>query len=161
MFSRSQEGAPSRRVRVLLVDDNPLFLEVLATVLGLHERIEVVGTAGDGAEATELAQDLRPEVVLMDVHMPKMDGFEATRRIRRSLPSVRIVIVTSSSCPADVAAARAAGAEGYGVKRAPMADLTRAVLDPNTPFVQMPAVRTPRAALAAATATSPLQVRLA
>src|ERR1700716_1101824 len=98
-------------IRVLVVDDHSLFAEALMLSLGIDERIEVVGSASSGAEAVSLAEALRPDVVLMDVHMPSMDGIEATRRVRNVSPSSRVVIVTAAQ-PREIAAhALAAGAE--------------------------------------------------
>jgi two-component system response regulator DesR len=102
--------------RVLLVDDDPRFVEALATILALDERIEVIGRAGDGAEAVALAVEYRPDVVFMDVHMPVMDGFEATRRIRKAVPGTDVFFLTASG-GADVAdRAFLCGAAGFLTK---------------------------------------------
>src|SRR5258708_35480071 len=98
-------------VRVLVVDDHALFAEALMLTLGIDDRIQVVGSAGTGIEAVSLAEALHPDVVLMDVHMPSMDGIEATRHVRRVSPRSRVVIVTAARSPELMAHAEAAGAE--------------------------------------------------
>jgi DNA-binding NarL/FixJ family response regulator len=120
---------PSERtsVRVLLVDDDPLFAEVLTVLLSVYDEIEVVGYAGDGARGVELARTLVPDVILMDLNMPVMDGIEATRHVRASLPSMHVLMVTGSALPADVDRARAAGVSGY-VPKDRIGELARIVL---------------------------------
>ncbi|HSC92320.1 MAG TPA: response regulator transcription factor [Gaiellaceae bacterium] len=93
-------------IRVLLVDDHEVFLEGLALLLAKDPRLEVAGTATNGADAVQLAELLRPDVVLLDVVMPGMDGFEAAERLRRSLPEAGVVLI--SGLEEDAAAARAA-----------------------------------------------------
>jgi DNA-binding NarL/FixJ family response regulator len=105
-----------RPVRVLLVDDQALFREALATLLGVREEIEVIGEAGDGAAALEQAAVLRPDVVLMDLHMPVLDGIAATRRLRVEQPEVRVLALTTFDDDEDVFAALRAGAVGYLLK---------------------------------------------
>ncbi len=90
-------------VRVLVVDDSPVARELLAHVLGAAPRIEVVGMASDGEEAVREAERLRPDVILMDIHLPGMDGFAATRRIMETTPT-RIVMATATSDASEVAA---------------------------------------------------------
>jgi DNA-binding NarL/FixJ family response regulator len=102
--------------RVLLVDDDPFFVEALWTLLAPDERIKIMGSAGDGAEALALTEELRPDVVLMDIHMPVMDGLEATRRIRASFPGTRVVFLTSSSSKEIAEEAFLAGADGFLTK---------------------------------------------
>src|SRR5438046_10314829 len=85
-----------RTVRVLVVDDHALFAEALMFTLGIEDRIEVVGWAKDGVEAVSLAESLQPDVVLMDVHMPCMDGIEATRRLRGVSPPSWARLVASA-----------------------------------------------------------------
>jgi DNA-binding NarL/FixJ family response regulator len=96
-------------VRVLIADDHELFATSLMTVLCEDDRVEVVGIAENGARAVELVGELEPDVVLMDVRMPVMDGLEATRRIREVRPSVQILLLTGTESPieSDVAASGA------------------------------------------------------
>ena len=112
----SQAARVERPIRVLIADDHRLFGEALEAVLADDERISVVGYARNGAEAVTLAKRLRPDVTLMDISMPVMDGVEATRRIRESLPSACVVMLTGSNAPEDVARAREAGAAAYVTK---------------------------------------------
>ncbi|HWN23290.1 MAG TPA: response regulator transcription factor [Gaiellaceae bacterium] len=105
-------------IQVLLADDHGLYAETLALLLSTDERIVVVGHAEDGCQAVEQALRLRPDVVLMDVNMPHVDGIEASRRLHRELPSVRIVMLTSSAAAEDVERACAAGASAYLTKDA-------------------------------------------
>jgi len=103
-------------VRVLLADDQALFREALGTLLAVREEIAVVGEAGDGAEALRQAAALRPDVVLMDLHMPVLDGIAATRRLAIEQPEVRVLALTTFDDDEDVFAALRAGAVGYLLK---------------------------------------------
>jgi DNA-binding NarL/FixJ family response regulator len=114
---------------VLVVDDHALFAEALMLTLGIDERIEVVGSASSGVEGVSLAEALRPDVVLMDVHMPSMDGIEATRRVRRVSPTTRVVIVTAARSPQIALHALAAGAERCLTKDTSAVKLIDAILD--------------------------------
>lgn len=118
---------PSRTVRVLIVDDTPLYAETLELLLGSDDRVQIAGTAADGAEGVERALALRPDVVVMDVHMPRLDGIEATRLICRRLRETRVVVVTSSPTAECRARARAAGAAAFLPKDAPLVELLSAV----------------------------------
>ena len=100
-------------IRALIADDSDLYSEALALTLQLEPGIEIVGRAADGREAVELALSLRPDVVLMDIDMPFMDGVEATKAVLRELPSTRIVIVTGSTAAEDKRRAEKAGVAAY------------------------------------------------
>jgi DNA-binding NarL/FixJ family response regulator len=116
-------------LRVLIADDEPLFAEALEVLLGADERIEVVGLAGDGSEAVKLAQELDPDVVLMDLSMPGVDGFGATKQILAGEGDTHIVVLSGSDDPADIAKAREAGAAGYITKDRIAERLVEAILD--------------------------------
>jgi DNA-binding NarL/FixJ family response regulator len=116
-------------VRVLVVDDEPLFVQMLEALLGADPRIEIVGAAGDGGEAVELAVELEPDVTLMDISMPTMDGIEAVRRIRAQRPNACIVMLTGSSAASDVDRSRQAGAVGFLTKDRIHSELIETVLE--------------------------------
>jgi DNA-binding NarL/FixJ family response regulator len=115
-------------VRVLLVDDQALFREALGTLLDARPEVEVVGEAGDGHQALERAAALAPDVVLMDLHMPVLDGIAATRRLRVEQPGVRVLALTTFDDDEDVFAALRAGALGYLLKDVSSDRLVEAVL---------------------------------
>ena len=115
------------RVRVLLVDDQTLFREALRTLLEVREEIEVVGEAGNGEQALRQAAELVPDVVLMDLRMPVLDGVAATRRLRVEQPSVRVLALTTFDDDEDVFAALRAGALGYLLKDVTSAQLVEAL----------------------------------
>ena len=102
--------------RILLVDDHALFRKGIASLLSAQEDVEVVGEACDGLEAVEKVQELKPDLVLMDVRMPRCDGLRATKLIKREFPYVRIVMLTVSDEEEDLFEAIKAGAQGYLVK---------------------------------------------
>ena len=115
-------------VRVLVVDDQALFREALVTLLGARPEVEVVGEAGDGQQALERAAALQPDVVLMDLHMPVLDGIAATRRLRVEQPGVRVLALTTFDDDEDVFAALRAGALGYLLKDVSSDRLVEALL---------------------------------
>ncbi len=115
------------RLRVMVVDDHALFRRGLEMVLGNEEDLELVGEASDGQEAVEKAQDLMPDVVLMDVRMPRRSGIEATSQIRDLLPHVKILMLTISDDEADLYDAIKAGASGYLLKEIPIEEVADAI----------------------------------
>jgi DNA-binding NarL/FixJ family response regulator/anti-sigma regulatory factor (Ser/Thr protein kinase) len=110
-----KSGAQPAGVRLLLADDHPLFLEGLQNMLSARG-IQVVGAAHDGLEAIEMARSLRPDLIAMDIQMPRCDGLEATRRIKAELPDVKIVMLTVSASEEHIFDALKAGASGYLLK---------------------------------------------
>jgi DNA-binding NarL/FixJ family response regulator len=115
-------------VRVLLADDQALFREALAMLLSARAEVAVVGEAADGAQVLERVAACRPDVVLMDLHMPVLDGIGATRRLRVEQPAVRVLALTTFDDDADVFAALRAGALGYLLKDVSGDRLVEAVL---------------------------------
>ncbi len=113
-----QMTTPTSPIRVLLADDHHVVREGLATIVDLEDDMTVVGQAGDGQEAVRLTLALKPDVVLMDLRMPNMDGAEAIARIRQALPEVRILILTTYADEEHVLAGIKAGAHGYLLKDA-------------------------------------------
>jgi DNA-binding NarL/FixJ family response regulator len=121
--------AHERAVRLLIADDHRLFAESLMTVLSEDDRIEVVGIAGDGGEAVALAAQLRPDVILMDVRMPVLDGLEATRRIRATGLPTQILILTGPDTPVNLEDATRAGASGFLRKERSLEELRHIFLE--------------------------------
>ncbi|HXF56173.1 MAG TPA: response regulator transcription factor [Actinomycetota bacterium] len=115
------------RLRVLIVDDHALFRRGLQMVLKQEPDIEVVGEAGDGNEAVQKAQELMPDVILMDVRMPRRSGIEATKQIKELLPHVKILMLTISDEEADLFDAIKAGAAGYLLKEISIEEVAEAV----------------------------------
>jgi DNA-binding NarL/FixJ family response regulator len=116
-------------VRVLIADDHRLFAEALEAILGADDRIEIAGQASDGGQAVELARSLVPDVVLMDVSMPVLDGFEATREIRAESDEVQVLMLTGSNSRADVDRSREVGAVGYVTKDRIASELVDTILE--------------------------------
>jgi DNA-binding NarL/FixJ family response regulator len=114
---------------VLLVDDHPVVREGLRGMIDAEHDLTVVGEAGSGAEAIAMAESLRPDVILMDLRMPDVDGVTATERILAALPRTRIVVVTTYESDTDILRAVEAGAAGYLLKDASRAELADAVRD--------------------------------
>lgn len=121
-------AAPRHAARtVLIADDHDLFAESLEAFLSTESDISVVGRAANGEDAARLAEELRPDVVLMDISMPVLDGFAAARRIREGRPDACILFLTGSNSPADIAEARAAGGAGYVTKDKLSSELVEAI----------------------------------
>jgi DNA-binding NarL/FixJ family response regulator len=118
---------PDAPIRVLLVDDHAMVRRGMRDFLGLHEDIEIVGEAGDGAEAVERAIELGPDVVVMDLMMPGLDGIEATGLIKAARPDIEIIALTSFIEEARVVAAIEAGASGFLLKDAEADELAAAI----------------------------------
>ena len=114
-------------IRLLIVDDHPIVRDGLRGAFTGSAEFDVVGEAANGGEAVALAAALRPDVVLIDLRMPGMDGVEAIRRLRRQTPSARVLVLTTFDTDQDVLPAIEAGATGYLLKDAPVEDLLRAV----------------------------------
>jgi two-component system NarL family response regulator len=125
--SDEDEAAEVDKLRVLVVDDHALFRRGLQMVLEQEPDIELVGEASDGAEAVEKAQGLMPDVILMDVRMPKRSGIEATTQIKDLLPHVKILMLTISDEEADLYEAIKAGASGYLLKEIPIEEVADAI----------------------------------
>ncbi len=114
-------------IRVLLADDHPVVRAGVTGMLATEPGLEIVGEAGSGEEAVDLARALRPDVILMDLRMPGGDGVSATRRIRAELPGTAVLVLTTYDTDADILRAVEAGAAGYLLKDLPRADLAAAI----------------------------------
>jgi DNA-binding NarL/FixJ family response regulator len=114
-------------IRVLIADDQRAVREGLAMLVGLADEIEVVGTAANGIEAVQLASELHPDVVLMDLRMPEMEGGEATRKIRAAEPDTHVLVLTTYADDDSLFPALQAGAHGYLTKDASAEEIERAI----------------------------------
>jgi two-component system, NarL family, response regulator LiaR len=115
------------KIRVFVVDDHPLVRTGLAAAIGAHADLAFVGEAGDGREALSLIPALRPDVVLMDISMPLLDGISAMSQLRQTMPSTKFLMLSSSAEPIEVRRALAAGAGGYLLKNASASDLAQMI----------------------------------
>jgi DNA-binding NarL/FixJ family response regulator len=123
----TKPASPDQALRILIVDDHALFRRGLQMVLKQEPDIDVVGEAGDGHEAVEKAQELMPDVILMDVRMPRRSGIEATQQIKDLLPHVKILMLTISDEEADLYDAIKAGASGYLLKEISIDEVADAI----------------------------------
>jgi DNA-binding NarL/FixJ family response regulator len=118
---------PFVALRILIVDDHPVVRTGLAGMLGAEDDLEVVGEAGDGEEAVAVARHIRPDVVLMDLRMPRVDGAQATARIIAADPNIKVLVLTTYDTDSDIIRAVEAGATGYLLKDTPRTELAAAV----------------------------------
>ena len=128
-FSSLYVGKKAKRIRVLIADDHTLFAAAVEAILGGDERFEVVGLARDGNDAIAQVLEKSPDVVLMDIAMPVLDGLEATRRLRTEAPNLPVIILTGSNAPTDVDRARRSGAAAYVTKDRIAGELIDAILE--------------------------------
>jgi len=119
--------AALKTIRILLADDHPVVRDGLAAMLGTQPDFQVAGEAGTGAEAVAEAARLRPDVVLMDLEMPSLDGIEAIRRLRAADPAIQVVVLTAFDTDERILGALQAGAQGYLLKGAPRAEIFAAI----------------------------------
>ena len=120
-------GSEGRTIRIMLVDDHTLVRETLADSLSRQDDMKVVGQAVDGAQALELARQIRPDVVVMDVSMPQMSGLHATQRMNIEMPEIRIVGLSMHTSQEMARAMRSAGAAAYLTKEASISSLVGVV----------------------------------
>jgi len=118
---------PRTKIRVLVADDQQVMREGLVALLGLVDEVRIVGAAGDGEEAVRAVAELSPDVVLMDLRMPVLDGVEATRRIAAEYPGTAVLVLTTYSDDASIAGALRAGARGYLTKDAGRTEIAAAI----------------------------------
>jgi DNA-binding NarL/FixJ family response regulator len=114
-------------IRILIADDQPVVRDGLAMLLGLIDQVEIVATAADGIEAVELTRAERPDIVLMDLRMPRLEGAEATRQILESLPDTRVLVLTTYADDEFLFPALQAGARGYLTKDATAEEIEQAI----------------------------------
>jgi DNA-binding NarL/FixJ family response regulator len=116
-----------QRARIVIADDHPLTRDALKSLMKVQSNLEVIGEATNGREALELCLSLRPEVVLLDLRMPEMDGVAATRAIKRELPNTAVLIITAVGDPNHLSEALKAGAAGYILKESSCQDIADAI----------------------------------
>jgi DNA-binding NarL/FixJ family response regulator len=117
----------SERIRLLLADDHVVLRQGTVELLRREPDLEVIGEAGEGQQAIDLARELKPDIVVMDIRMPGLSGIEATRRIRESLPQVQVLVLTAYDDDQYVFSLLQAGASGYLLKTAPVTELIKAI----------------------------------
>lgn len=132
------------RARVLLADDHLLVREGIAKILSTHPEFEIVGEADDGAEAVDKARQLRPDVVLMDLRMPRMQGIAAIRLMKEEMPEICVIALTVSDDEEDITGAMRAGARGYILKSADASQVTHQILQAMSGTVALSADLTTR-----------------
>lgn len=127
----------SRRIRILLVDDHPVVRQGLRKILSTFEEIAIEGEAASGREAIEMAREIRPDVVVMDISMPEMSGIEATSILRREIPEVKVLALSMHENASYVKQALRAGARGYILKDSAPKDLVDAISNVNSGTMPM------------------------
>jgi DNA-binding NarL/FixJ family response regulator len=115
------------KMRILIVDDNNALREGLRSLLSSLEGFEIVGEAKDGLEAIEFVDQVFPDLVLMDLTMPRMNGIEATRKIKEKRPETKVLVLTCQNSPEYITASFKAGANGYILKDAPRSELIQSI----------------------------------
>jgi DNA-binding NarL/FixJ family response regulator len=115
--------------RILIVDDHPILRKGLRSLLASHQDFDVVGEAENGREAVDSVEKLRPDLVMMDISMPRMNGLDASREIKRKRPEVKIMALTVNNSPEYIMAAIKAGVDGYILKDASGPELVQAIED--------------------------------
>jgi two-component system, NarL family, response regulator LiaR len=128
-FSYKQNEQAAPEIKILIVDDHKIVREGIKAFLTPYEAFEIVGEAGNGLEAVKLASCLSPDIILMDLMMPEMDGVEATQQIKQKYPQTKILILTSFAEDEKVVAAIKAGATGYLMKDSSPSELKAAILE--------------------------------
>lgn len=123
----AMSGVLNSSIRVLIVDDDPMMRAGLKHSLANQSQLQIVGMVGDGFLGLEAAKEYRPDVVIMDLGMPHMDGIVATQQIKQELPEVKVVMLTSHTDQTEVIAALSSGAEGYCVKGTSVEQLVKAI----------------------------------
>src|SRR5215203_6427637 len=127
MQSLTENHAPPSLTRVIVVDDHDLLRESLRSMLECEGDLQIVGEAKDGQEAIELCRLHRPDLVLMDVRMPKVNGLEATQMIKDELPTTKVLLMSATENPVWISEAVRAGADGYVLKLSPVQELSDAI----------------------------------
>jgi len=117
------------KIRVLIADDHSLFAQALQAILGMDARFEIVALAKNGSQAVEYAESLDPDVVLMDISMPVLDGFAATKQLHKKQPGLPVLMITGSNSRGDVDKARTSGAAGYVTKDRIAGELIDAIVE--------------------------------
>lgn len=117
----------SDKIRILLADDHPVVRDGLVAILGTQPDFSVVGEAGDGQEAVKLANELNPDVILLDLEMPVLDGVQTLQQIRAHQPEVRVIVFTAFDTDERILTAVQAGAQGYLLKGVPRTELFNAI----------------------------------
>ena len=127
MNSANTPYSPNRPIRVLLCDDHALVMDGIRSRLECYDHIDIVGEAGNGMEALSLAGNVKPDIVLMDISMPVMNGLEAAEKFRETMPDIKVIILTMHENPEYLRTARLAGARGFILKDVSSNDMVRAI----------------------------------